>query len=121
MTDQDQPDKPLTWIVGSDGEEILIDKERFDADVKRISAGLLLAFDESKRKHLASQYLAEIHVAQKSPDYTRVVLHESLKLMSFYLAEEANTFQMPIILKNINHLLLMYRRVRPDENGVIPQ
>lgn len=106
--------KPLTWIVEDDGSETLIDHEQFESDAKKVAAGLLMMHDETGRKHIASSNLREIHMQHQSSAYTRVVLLEAMRIMDLYLAEEAGTFQMPIILGNLNNLLLAYRTMRPD-------
>ncbi|SMG34903.1 hypothetical protein [Agreia pratensis] len=107
------PIESFRFIESADGSLSGIDEVQLDKQVREICAHLIVL--NPGKDHPASALLAEISRDTKSPDYTRLVVTTVMTLIGQYLLLAAHTFVIPIAQKNINHMILTYRLLRPVE------
>jgi hypothetical protein len=110
------PLESFRFIESADGSLSGIDEIQLDKQVREICANLIVL--NPGKGHPASELLTQISLDTKSPEYTRLVVTSVMNLIGEYLLLAAKTFVIPIALKNINHMILTYRLLRPaDEDA----
>lgn len=107
---EDEP-KIMMMLEHLDGDIALVDRQELADEARRLAAIMMTV--EKVSGDSASRELMRISAESKSPAYVQALALEACQLAIHYALEEAMPFQMPIILGNLNRLMLAYRIVRP--------
>ena len=98
-------------IEHASGDFALIDLSEIQHHAERLAA--MMTTVDSGSGVSASRALLDFHVEVKSAAYVQAVAQVTVSIIGRYLLEAADTWQIPIVLKNLSGFMFAYRIVRP--------
>ncbi|MDN4595908.1 hypothetical protein [Leifsonia virtsii] len=107
------PDQPFT-LTGVDGSTYEADPVKVRDHIARIVGGVMQVTATSSKDRFANQQLWQVwSESDKNTLYVGWLVEQAMQLIAIEMLHDAETWEIPFRLSNINSLILGWRLIRP--------